>query len=853
MANQPIKRSAKPLRALLRRIALTAPRLARLSNNRQRAVFDPVCAGHLRGFCPKTLKMADVKELFETFDADGSGRISTQEVAGLLAKLGAPKPAAAVAALVAQVDTDGDGEVSYAEFEAMLRSQADLAHIVQDKRQAIKQLHVRQGAGNSQHSFSSEEAEAFTEVLNSRLGGDAALAAVLPLAQDAADPPLFAACADGVLLCKLVALIDGDAVDLRAVNMGALGRAADRKATFKVVENCNLAINAAKDVGCRVTNIGPRDIMTARPHLVLGLLWQAIRLLLTQKISLKEHPGLVALLEGDETLQQLLALPPERILVRWLNYHLARAGSARRVAGFGRDLMDSEVYAVVMQQLYGAEVQPVDLTTPDLEARAARVLANAAAVGVAPFIKPRDVAAGNAKLNLAFVAQLFNDRPGLEVVADEAVARELAGLDLDDAGDTREARTFKLWMNSLEAWAGPDATDAVQIRDLFAECRDGVPLLATMDAVRPGCVPWKKVRLAPKNRHHVVENGNRVVAVGRGLDLVLVNIGGVDIADGNKKLILAVVWQLMRQQTVDMLKQLKGDGTAVDEADLVAWANAKVAAFAGATQPPIRSLNDKKLATGRFCVELCAAVGGDVVDWDLVTPGATDEDRALNAKYALSIARKVGARVFCTPDDIVEVKPKMILLFIAALWQAELSGATRPSLGSEPTRSTPASPPQLVAKTPAEPPAGAGVVDQAQAAEPAQAGRPGGAAAGARAPAAPPPPVPRRAPPPAPRAGAARAAARRGARAAAPGRLVGAQAPPAPQARRLRGRFPSSAAPEAGDLQRRRRARRPVRGAGAGRVRLQERQRHGRDGRGRVERRGRGRVELSARVPCASV
>ena len=147
------------------------------------------------------------------------------------------------------------------------------------------------------------------------------------------------------------------------------------------MENCNLAINAAKDVGCRVTNIGPRDIMTARPHLVLGLLWQAIRLLLTQKISLKEHPGLVALLEGDETLQQLLALPPERILVRWLNYHLARAGSARRVAGFGRDLMDSEVYAVVMQQLYGAEVQPVDLTTPDLEARAARVLANAAAVG----------------------------------------------------------------------------------------------------------------------------------------------------------------------------------------------------------------------------------------------------------------------------------------------------------------------------------------------------------------------------------------------------------------------------------------------------------------------------------------
>ena len=44
------------------------------------------------------------------------------------------------------------------------------------------------------------------------------------------------------------------------------------------------------------------------------------------------------LLEGDETLAQLLALPPEKILVRWLNYHLAAAGSQRRVHGFGRDL-----------------------------------------------------------------------------------------------------------------------------------------------------------------------------------------------------------------------------------------------------------------------------------------------------------------------------------------------------------------------------------------------------------------------------------------------------------------------------------------------------------------------------------
>ena len=29
-----------------------------------------------------------------------------------------------------------------------------------------------------------------------------------------------------------------------------------------------------------MTNIGPRDIMTARPHLVLGLLWQMVKMAL---------------------------------------------------------------------------------------------------------------------------------------------------------------------------------------------------------------------------------------------------------------------------------------------------------------------------------------------------------------------------------------------------------------------------------------------------------------------------------------------------------------------------------------------------------------------------------------------
>jgi hypothetical protein len=42
------------------------------------------------------------------------------------------------------------------------------------------------------------------------------------------------------------------------------------------------------------------------------------------------------------------------------------------------------------------------------------------------------------------------------------------------------------------------------------------------------------------------------------------------------------------------------------------------------------------------------------------------EDLA-NAKYALSMARRIGARVYALPEDIVEVKPKMVMTVFACL------------------------------------------------------------------------------------------------------------------------------------------------------------------------------------------
>ena len=46
-----------------------------------------------------------------------------------------------------------------------------------------------------------------------------------------------------------------------------------------------------------------------------------------------------------------------------------------------------------------------------------------------------------------------------------------------------------------------------------------------------------------------------------------------------------------------------------------------------------------------------------------------------NAKYTVSLARKIGATVFALPEDIVEVQPKMMMTIFAGLMAVDLGHA----------------------------------------------------------------------------------------------------------------------------------------------------------------------------------
>ena len=74
-----------------------------------------------------------------------------------------------------------------------------------------------------------------------------------------------------------------------------------------------------------------------------------------------------------------------------------------------------------------------------------------------------------------------------------------------------------------------------------------------------------------------IENLNYAVALCRDtLKLRLPATGGVDLFAGNKTLVLGLVWQLMRTQVIEMLKDV-GGGANITDADIVSWANGTVA------------------------------------------------------------------------------------------------------------------------------------------------------------------------------------------------------------------------------------------------------------------------------------
>ena len=595
------------------------------------------------------------------------------------------------------------------------------------------------------------ESVAFSLWLNETLGADpvvgpGGISPLVPLSLEEDPPALVGAVRDGVLLCCLVNAVSPSALDLRALNLagahGPLVPGVPRAKRggghfFPCRENLRAALGAAAATSACLLpkHATAKAIEAGASPAIADTLWALLKLHVTRALREQQADAGSALvqklaLEG-ETAQDVARLSTERLVLRWVNFQLARTpggcGLAGRIDAFGAQLADGVALAALCRTV--APEHSSDVPSTDSACRAAgaveavtQALSAAYGAGVNQWFTVEAMTEANARLQFAFLALLFAAAPALEAAArPPAPATVPASLDSSPlalllpsptAPTTRASRSARLAQQRVEEDVpAPTASSAAPLADeerealahdttivahwinsldiegvclrrvdrglaVLRDLADGTVLLRVLDAIEPGIVQWSRANLGPRARKGLVENCNYVVNLGRAMDFGLSDVAGVDIVDSNAALVVPFLWQLMRYSTLRRLSEAERGaftGFAPNEAQVLEWCNERVAAEATRLGVPdeqevrVRSFGDSELCSGLYLLYLICSLRPGCVSWAHVSEGDTREEQFENALYLLSVARKLGAVTSCAWDDIVEVRPRAIFLLCAAL------------------------------------------------------------------------------------------------------------------------------------------------------------------------------------------
>ncbi|XP_056599644.1 plastin-1 [Triplophysa dalaica] len=617
--------------------------------------------------------LEDLRGAFNKIDIDNSGYVSDFELQELFREASFHLPGYKVREIVEKFiagDTNKDEKISFEEFVAIfqeLRSK----EIRETFRKCISRRDgIRSFGGTSkissegtQHSYSDEEKVAFVNWINKALAKDPDCEHLIPMNPET--DSLFKSVKDGIFLCKMINLSQPDTIDERVINT-------KKRTPFTMTENLVLALNSASAIGCTVVNIDAQDLKAGTPHLVLGLLWQIIKIGLFADIEISRNEALIALLDESEDLDHLMSMSPEDILLRWVNYHL-RAAGWQPIRNFSEDIKDSRAYFHLLGQISpkggGFDEMRIDIDMSGLnecddERRAELMLKQADRLDCRQFVTPHDVVAGNHKLNMAFVANLFNMYPALNRPASN-------GIDYAIEGETREDKTFRNWMNSLGV--------TPFVNHLYSDLHDALIILQLYERIQVP-VNWARVNKQPYpilgSNMKKLENCNYAVQLGKKeAKFSLVGIGGENINEGSPMHTLALVWQLMRRYTLKVLSDI-GEGEIVSDQIIINWVNNTLQQ--GQKDSSINSFKDKSISTSLPVIDLIDTIMPKAIKYEMVKSGdMTTEDKLNNAKYAISVARKIGAKVYALPDDLVEVNPKMVMTVFACLMGRSLKKVDR--------------------------------------------------------------------------------------------------------------------------------------------------------------------------------
>jgi hypothetical protein len=271
-------------------------------------------------------------------------------------------------------------------------------------------------------SYAEEEAAAFSGHINSLFANVKILRRHLPVHSSDICEKL----SDGLILFRLINAVEHGTISPKTMHR------TEMLSDEQKLQNLQTVLKGAEDIGCDVTRINTDEILRAYFHPIMDFLWQLIKKQVFGKVSksISECPNAQKLLHPGENGNILAILTEEQILLRWMNFHLLRAGKTDRysyaqVKDFDSDLMDPYTFGVILHQL---SPDTCDLPSGDVDmVKLARtVVENAEKLGVPVALQPLDMCGRFERLNKCFAAQIFDTINGLDKTIDVEIEQEVS-------------------------------------------------------------------------------------------------------------------------------------------------------------------------------------------------------------------------------------------------------------------------------------------------------------------------------------------------------------------------------------------------------------------------------------------
>ncbi|XP_064412021.1 dystrophin isoform X2 [Latimeria chalumnae] len=226
----------------------------------------------------------------------------------------------------------------------------------------------------------------------------------------------------------------------------------------------------------------------------------------------------------------------------------------------------------------------------------------------------------------------------------------------DEHNDVQK-KTFTKWINARLSKSGKPP-----IKEMFLDLKDGRKLLDLLEGLT-GTVLTKE---RGSSRVHALNNVNKGLQVLHQNNVELVNIGGTDIVDGNRKLTLGLIWSIiLHWQVKDVMKDIMSDLQQTNsEKILLSWVRQSTRPY---SQVNVLNFTTSWVDGFAFNSILHRHKPG-LFSWEKVTKMSQLE----RLEHAFTMAKNhLGIEKLLDPEDVAVQLPdkKSIIMYVTSLFE----------------------------------------------------------------------------------------------------------------------------------------------------------------------------------------